>query len=140
MAGVKVKVTVDTRVLRRRLRRAAKPDMLLAWAEVGEIVLNSVQRNFDAEGRPKRWPRRKRQTRQTIGKKVLTVTGRLRNSIHSVPSARQVRVSSNVVYAATHNFGRDPIPQREFLLVQQEDEGPIAKALEEGILGDLSDG
>jgi len=42
-------------------------------------------------------------------------TGRLRNSIHVTHDASGVYVQTSVVYAATHNFGRDAIPARPFI-------------------------
>lgn len=42
-------------------------------------------------------------------------TGRLRNSILVRTTDGGIRVSTNVVYAATHQYGRDSIPARPFL-------------------------
>lgn len=41
-------------------------------------------------------------------------TGRLRNSIQVMPTRTGIRALTNVVYAATHQYGRDAIPARPF--------------------------
>ncbi len=47
---------------------------------------------------------------------LLMDTGRLKNSVtRTRATAEAVTISSNVEYAATHNYGRGPIPQRQFL-------------------------
>lgn len=46
---------------------------------------------------------------------ILINTGRLRNSIVAQATETGVRVGTNVVYAAAHNFGYRQIPQRQFL-------------------------
>jgi len=105
------------------------------FAQVGELVVASVQRNFEVGGRPQKWPpvkaatirgqwlrgnaarKRKRQIRgQTggftagykrfaAGKKTLIRTGRLLRSIHFRATGRHVMVGTRVKYAAVHNFG-----------------------------------
>lgn len=42
-------------------------------------------------------------------------TGRLEASIRPNSSATRFELSTNVIYAATHQWGRGPIPQRMFL-------------------------
>lgn len=133
----------------------------------GEQLVNSVQRNFDEEGRPEKWAPlkpatirawlRKRKTwiskgknpfsvglvggvripltksgtyalagrpGQPGGRKILTDTGRLRNSVHfRMLGKHTLALRAGTVYAATHQYG-DPsrnIPARPFLMVQDED-------------------
>lgn len=106
------------------------------WNEIGELVVSSVQRNFHQSGRPTKWKRVQRR-RKRGGNKPLVDTGRLANSITYESSPHGVDVGTNVVYAATHNFGRGPIPQREFLLLQRSDERGILKIVDEYAFGPL---
>ena len=66
-----------------------------------------MQENFSAQGRPTKWAKRKRPPRRgnRRGYKVLTLSGRLRNSVHYQVEGQEVRVGTNVVYAGVHNRG-----------------------------------
>jgi phage virion morphogenesis protein len=125
--------------------RNLQPVML----EIGEIVRTSVERNFDAGGRPK-WNESARVKRE--GGQTLSLSGRLRRSFAVQAGNDRVAVGTNVVYAAIHQLGgktgphvikpkranalfwpgaRHPvksvnhpgsvIPARPFLMVQNED-------------------
>lgn len=61
--------------------------------------------------------------------KALQDTGRLRNSIKPNNTKDQAIVGTNVVYAATHNYGRDNIPQRKFLWLSKEIQKQITDIL-----------
>lgn len=111
-------------------------DMRPVYADFGAYMEGSIQRNFDVQGRPVRWKplspghlfqtiskrrtyyNRKKQRftvsgRQALrGRKVLTDTGRLRRSIQSVPSSAQLKIFTNVKYAAIHQFGGKTKPHR----------------------------
>lgn len=139
MAGARIIVQPRLKTLRRRLDKAARPQLLAAWTEIGEIVHNSVMRNFDEEGRPQRWPPRKRETPETAGRKILQRTNKLRSSISTRPSHNGVQVGTNVHYGATHQLGdqKRNIPARPYLLVQREDEPEMAAVLERAIKGRL---
>jgi len=160
MAGVRL--TIDARSLKEHMQAAAKATRNLrpAMRDIGEHMLRSVQRNFDAEGRPVRWQPlaastlmrkvggKRRSTkkrgglrsaaaRRLRGNKILTATGRLRRSISYRASARQVLIGTNVIYAATHQFGRGRIPARPFLLVQDEDKQKARSILLEHVAGNF---
>jgi phage gpG-like protein len=93
---------------------------------IGRIVVDSVNKNFEAQGRPAKWRPSRRSmggvlkrlgggvhktasgSARAIAKhgSTLTDTGRLVRSINaSVVSDSQVAVGTNVVYAAVHQFG-----------------------------------
>lgn len=80
--------------------------------KLAEEALELAHDGFDRSISPYgvRWknPRRRR------GLPLLD-TGRLRASIAPVWNARSFELNTNVIYAATHEFGRDNIPQRQFL-------------------------
>lgn len=92
----------------------------------GEYLLRSAQDRFNSQEGPdgERWtalrhPERKKRNAD----KILTLRGFLRRSIRwQASSARSVEVGTNLVYAATHQFGRDEIPARPFLGVSDADQ------------------
>lgn len=73
-----------------------------------ELAYDGFDRSIDPYG--KRWKNPKYRS----GKPLLD-TGRLRASIRPVASVDLVALDVNVIYGATHQFGRGPIPQRQFL-------------------------
>lgn len=133
-------------------------DQTPMWEDIGFEVLNSVQRNFDAEGRPEKWQALARSTllrkvggvrkastkrghwtakaKKTLhGNKILTDTAQLRNSIAAEADAAGVTVGTNMVYGAIHQFGGRAgrgsiIPARPYLLLQEEDYPKIAAIIE----------
>lgn len=146
----------DVKRLFNRLSSAVR-DLTPAMREIGEIVRTSVIRNFEAGGRPERWkphaaatimrgisrrqftkgvsPRAGSSRRLARGK-VLIDTGRLQNSIHPAPYRNGVVVGTNVKYARIHQLGglagrgrKVAIPARPYLMVQDEDWGPIKEAI-----------
>lgn len=85
-------------------------DLTPAMRIIGEIVMASIQRNFDAGGRPHRWAdladftKAARAKRKKWPGKILVVSGRLR-SVYPSPERDRVTVGSNLKYALTHQFG-----------------------------------
>lgn len=91
-----------------------------AFQDIGEYLLESHQARFDLEIAPdgELWeplaPR-------TLAKKkrdtILREEGILRNTLAWQPDGDDLLFGSNLVYAATHQFGRpgDGIPQREVI-------------------------
>ena len=131
---------VNAKLLTRRLRDAARraEHMEAAFREVGEIALRSIRKNFDVGGRPRRWPARTTAYKgKRANNKLLIDTGRLLNSIAYFAHSRFVDVGTNVAYAATHHFGRGGIPARPFLMLQDEDNEPIRKAITDHLMKGL---
>jgi phage virion morphogenesis protein len=129
--------------LPRKLRAAAgrAADMTSAWASVGEVLLASVRKNFDAGGRPTPWLPLKSvpsgRNRSAGSRKILVDSARLMRSISYSPRPDGLSMGTNVVYGATHQFGRGSVPARPFLVVQSEDEPKIVAILERYLVGDL---
>ena len=108
-------------------------------------MLGSIEKNFQAQGRPRRWTplnpqtlasrrkgnRAKRAKKETAGRgsRILIDTARLKNSMSFNADDKSAEIGTNVVYAARHHFGypggkgrgRSKTPARPFLLVQAED-------------------
>lgn len=111
MAGTTIKIEVQDRPVLDALNRllAASVDLGPALKVIGEHMVQSVERRFDAETDPtgKRWPDVTPQTRKhKRHPKILTESQRLRGSIvyqRTGPSV--LEVGTNVVYAAIHQFG-----------------------------------
>lgn len=124
-----------------------KPAMRL----IGEIVHESIQRNFEEGGRPKKWKRLAPSTikqRKRIGKwpgRMLVrrgVSGGLMGAIAYRAFNDRVVSHANKIYAAIHHFGgmagrgrKVKIPARPYMMVQDEDWKEIKAALNEFILG-----
>ena len=108
MAGdsIRIEVKEDARPLLRAIVRRVRNARPVLRA-LGQIGVDAVQGNFDAQGRPTKWKPRKRPPRRSTGKgyKILALSGRLRNSVHSQVEGREVRIGTNVVYAGVHNRG-----------------------------------
>ena len=85
-----------------------------ALKQIGLYMLGSIEKNFEAEGRPIRWiplsPMTiagRRKGKSPYGIKILSDTGNLRNSINL--NVREdgsgVAIGTNVKYAPAHQFG-----------------------------------
>jgi phage virion morphogenesis protein len=151
-----VKIMINNQALIQALRGAEKhcQHMGPARQQIGNDLVVAFQKNFDAEGRPEKWKPLKESTmvrklrrfkgtytkkgklsakgkRIQKGSKILMDSSRLRNSIVYQVLTNGVQIGTNVVYAATHQFGRDAIPARPFLVIQEEDEIRMAQTIED---------
>ena len=74
--------------------------------EIGQLLSNSVKRNFIEGGRPSKWKESKR-AKNDDGQ-TLRDSGILMNSIVGGDAGdNNIRVGTNVEYAAAHHFGVD---------------------------------
>jgi len=94
-----------------------------AYRQIQFIMLRDIDQHFrDQAGPTGKWdklkPRTlKRRRKGGAGAKILQDTGRLKQSIRTRVTARDVAIGTNLRYAATHQFGdrKRNIPQRQFL-------------------------
>lgn len=108
---VSIVITVDDEEVQQALNRliAAGRDMKPAMEQIGGHLEFTVRRRFelmrDPEGRP--WAPHAKSTvrRRGIGAHILTLRGRLRDSISWRATSDAVAVGTNVPYAAAHQFG-----------------------------------
>ncbi|MBU1565575.1 MAG: phage virion morphogenesis protein [Proteobacteria bacterium] len=106
-------LTLDKAEFDRTITRllAGVTDFSPVTGAIAQLLENSVRRNFIEGGRPQKWPASKRADRDAgYGRKsgqTLIDTARLLNSITGVGDHHEVRVGTNVDYAAAHNFGVD---------------------------------
>jgi len=97
------------------------------FAKARVIMLQDVMDHFKNEMSPEgSWTKLaditvlKRRNKKESSIKILQDTGRLKNSITTQSGDAFAEVGTNVVYGATHQFGRNNIPKREFIWLSQE--------------------
>ena len=125
-----------------RLHRAGS-DTKQLMDGIGHALLESIDRNFEEQGRPEPWAplswaglrnrvrgrlskrdgtMRAAPLRKMAAVKILQWTGRLRRSIKTKADANRVAVGTNLIYA---RYQQEPWdghkPGRPFLMVQQQD-------------------
>jgi phage virion morphogenesis protein len=111
----------------------------------GVLMLGSIGKNFDAQGRPDKWSPLSqwtldRRRKEGKGAKILQETGRLKQSMsYKLEGDNEVAIGTNVEYAKLHNEGGSlkvgkrtaKIPKRTFLMFQEEDKENIVKIFSE---------
>jgi len=100
-------------------RRIARPEPALR--ESVTLALGSIERNFEAEGRPK-WAPLKPSTLKHKGGRgsILTNTGRMRRSNQAQIGNRGWTIRNRAPYSK-YTLGTSRMPAREFLVHQPED-------------------
>jgi len=147
-------IRIDDKVLKRKLAELRKrcDDQTRMWESIGQDIYNSIMENFMSGGRPTKWKERSKKKRtsssesyyermQRLGKTKILVgeTEVLMGAINARATAKDVSVgTSNVKYAATHQFGRGSIPARPFVMLQPEDMITIAETIEDYLTGAFS--
>jgi phage virion morphogenesis protein len=154
-----IDITIDDREIQAALNRMQKASMDLkpAFQEIGELLLLSVKRNFEEEGRPSHWKKSRRAAADSG--QTLSDKGTLRNSFSYEATGQSLRVGTNIRYAAIHQFGGrtrahtitakkgkalaipgigfrksvqhpgSQMPARPFLMIQDEDQKGILNIL-----------
>jgi phage virion morphogenesis protein len=159
MAGALVELNIDDREVKDLLDRLASrmSNLTPVMKEIGEIVTESVQTNFEEHKSPEgvAWTPLADSTKAYKEKKgrkaedILIMSAILLKSIHPEAYNDSVEIGTDIVYAAVHQFGigersgisthrRMPaIPARPFLGVREEDwteiENMLMDELFEGI-------
>jgi phage gpG-like protein len=98
----------------------------LPMDEIAQILLESVQRNFEEEGRPSKWDARKD---PGDGHPLLNDTGNLIDSLEANVVGDIAYVTAGASYAGYLNEGTSRMVARPFLLVQDEDMDAIEELL-----------
>ena len=159
MAGVSIRVDMSglgraSRAFNELLARAEPTEPMMD--EIGATLVTSTRERFERGRGPdgERW----KDTRR--GGQILTDTGRLRDSITHQAGSAEVRVGSNVIYAAVHQFGATikpksaralafkvgselvfarqvTIPARPYLGIDAGDEAPVGEIVEDYLRGAL---
>jgi len=127
------KLISRVRELATDVRRVERP-----LKAIGAYMLGSVEKNFQEQGRPKKWEGLKASTiagrrkgKGRGGPKILIDTGRLKNSISfRLVTSPGVEIGTNVKYAARQHFGypggagrgHSHTPARPFLMLQKPED------------------
>jgi len=130
----------DSWVRRYEELRGRGKNLLPVFERFGRYLLESVDRNFAAEGRPSRWaalsPRyAARKARQFPGKGILEATGQMRTGFWYTASAQTVKVGNkNRWWWIVHQQGTDNLfrrgihlPRRVILLLQAQDKAVLTR-------------
>lgn len=156
MSSVSVRLDANTDQLLERMKGMSEVDKAGVMNAIAEGLRTSTMERFRAEESPdgRKW----KPSIRTEGGKTLTKTAALKTSIKAQASGTGIAVGTNLVYAATHQFGdertiraknskylrfqigsqwisvpsvRVSIPARPFLGVSADDEKEIQEILEE---------
>jgi len=81
-----------------------------ALEAIGEVVIESVQTNFEQQGRPRKWKEHSEATKARRGQGALILidkgaSGGLFGSLHREATDKKVIISAGKKYAAIHHFG-----------------------------------
>lgn len=142
-----IRVEVDQELLD-RLRGLQEADIAAAMAAVGEAIRTSTLERFEREKDPEGRPWKKSIRAQRDGGKTLSISRTLATSIHIESSAKGVEVGTNLIYAATHQFGdrnrtirrgngrtiRIDIPARPYMGITEEDMQEVTHIIEDAVM------
>jgi len=126
MAGtiINVKLSGKDKIIK-RLERLEKAGRTISKPMKEAVIIgyrNIIQHFRKEEGPNGKWKPLKHRKG-----KILQDTGRLRMSINFRGSGNTGYLGTNVIYAATHQFGRGKIPARPFLWFSDETKQRIKK-------------
>ncbi|MGO8323687.1 phage virion morphogenesis protein [Rhizobium ruizarguesonis] len=157
MAGAALSITAE--VMDQQVRRGFEQlqhlmgDTRPVMAAIGVEVVGSTHMRFVTQTDPdgQAWaPLNPAYAATKRNSRILTESGRLRDSINSQASSDEVRVGTNTIYAAAHQFGAEikpktashlyfriggqlvvtdsvTLPDRPFLGISDDDEASIAE-------------
>ena len=141
MAGVGLGVDIERDTALRSIGALAGriDDPATALELAGVHMLRSIQRNFDAIGRPERWaPNAPGTIARKGSSKPLVDTGWLMNSVRFHTTPTQLVLEADGPGARIHQFGGETgrghavtIPARPYMLFQDEDLVDIAGVYED---------
>lgn len=138
MLRVRLQFDSATPLLEKLARRLASLEGLLAPAM--PVVAAALARNFEEEGRPEPWaPLSPRyalwKSRRFPGRRILERSGRLRRSIVSRVEGGALIASTDVPYAAAHQFGAPArrLPARPFLGLTEGDKEDVANTIAQSL-------
>ena len=99
-----IRVQIDQGLIN-QLRNLEDVDIAATMLAVGEAIRTSTLERFDRGKDPEGRPWKTSIRAQKEGGKTLVKTAQLRNAIHVEHSNKGVEVGTNLIYAATHQFG-----------------------------------
>lgn len=145
-----MKINVFTQLELDRLKhieRTLKGDMHDLLDGIGVYMVESVIRNFEDQGRPKKWDENSKETlKRKKGSLILHQSGLLKAGIMHQVDGRSVVVGPSgpaVPYARIHQKGgkagrksaRVTIPPRPYLVMQEADRAYIRREIRREVMG-----
>ena len=137
-----IEIKIDDKEIQQLLKKLISKTENLhpLMKNISGIMLDSVEENFEKEGRPDKWQGLKKTTIKQRTKKgywpgrILQVRGELAASITNKSDENSAVVGTNKVYAAIHQFGGDAgrnkkvkIPARPYLKLGEKEKVEILK-------------
>jgi len=131
-----IEIKVDDKEIQQLLKRliSKTENLRPLMKNIAGIMLDSVEENFEKEGRPYKWqglakPTIKQRTKKGYWPgRILQVRGELAASITSKYDENSAVVGTNKVYAAIHQLGGEAgrnknvkIPARPYLKLTEDD-------------------
>lgn len=126
----------------KKIKMIEKRSRNLPWNQVGNILLKSIDDNFQVGGRYKKagsfeggsrkWVKTKKRKN-----KILVKSGRLKNRIMKIVSARDVKIKSALAYSAAQQYGykKRNLPARPFIVHQDRDIKTISSIFKKHMIG-----
>jgi len=138
-----IEIKVDDKEIQQVLRNliSKTENLRPLMKNIAGIMMDSVEENFEQEGRPDKWEKLSPVTKKQRSKKgywpgrILQMQGNLAASITSKYDENSAVVGTNKVYAAIHQFGGEAgrnkkvkIPARPYLKLTNEDLNQVLEA------------
>lgn len=119
---ITINIDMDSAIVNNALRQLVEnvDDMQPTMTDIGEHIASMIDLNFRDLQDPYRTPWLPlKKPRKDGSSKPLNDTGALKASITSNPTPHDVTIGTNLIYGATHQFGRDAIPARPFFPTEE---------------------
>jgi len=125
-----------------KIKQIEKRSRTLPWSQAGNILLKSIDDNFQLSGRYKqegsfeggsrKWVKTKKRKN-----KILVKSGKLKNRIKKIVSTRGVKIKSSLAYSAAQQYGfkKRNLPARPFIVHQEKDIKTIGSIFKEHMIG-----
>jgi phage virion morphogenesis protein len=138
-----IHVTVQSYGLNKKITDIARrcANTAAAMREIGTHMERSVRKNFEKGGRPHRWAplaestKRKKTAKRGTWQPILVDDGTMRDKIKSNTGINYSITRSPSYYNIYHHFGTTNMPQRQFMVIQPEDETIITSIMLKYIIG-----
>ncbi len=136
-------IRIDTSKAQEKIKRILKRLDTVPWNEVGDILLVSIDKNFQVGGRYKeqnsfeggsrKWEPRKRPARH----RILDKSGNMRRRVRKIATRNGLRIVSSQPYSPTQQLGSRSknIAARPFIVMQAEDKVRASEIIKRHLLG-----
>jgi len=129
-----IKINIDSKTFTKLIKKLNKKlDLSPVMRDISQFMLDSVEENFEQEGRPKWKPLKSSTIKQRKREgywpgKILQRSGQLASSIQTAYSRNTASVFTNKLYAAIHQLGGKAgrkhsanIPARPYMKLQDSE-------------------